>query len=61
MTSAGRAASWAARPGATRNKGLLGRKGMETGRGLWIVPCESVHTFSCSSPSTWFISIATTR
>jgi uncharacterized membrane protein (UPF0127 family) len=31
--------------GATRNKGLLGRKGLETGGGLWIVPCESVHTF----------------
>jgi len=28
-----------------RNKGLLGRKGLCEGGGLWIVPCESVHTF----------------
>jgi len=31
--------------GAKRNKGLLGRKGLSPGEGLWIVPCESVHTF----------------
>jgi len=31
--------------GAKRNRGLLGRKGLESGGGLWIVPCESVHTF----------------
>src|SRR5580658_9539426 len=31
--------------GAKRNKGLLGRKGLSAGEGLWIVPCESVHTF----------------
>jgi len=30
---------------AKRNKGLLGRKGLEPGGGLWIIPCESVHTF----------------
>jgi len=28
-----------------RNKGLLGRNGLAPGEGLWIVPCESVHTF----------------
>jgi uncharacterized protein len=28
-----------------RNKGLLGRDGLAPGEGLWIVPCESVHTF----------------
>jgi uncharacterized protein len=28
-----------------RSKGLLGRHGLEPGAGLWIVPCESVHTF----------------
>jgi uncharacterized membrane protein (UPF0127 family) len=28
-----------------RNKGLLGREGLEPGGGLWISPCESVHTF----------------
>jgi len=30
---------------ATRSKGLLGRQGLEQGGGLWIIPCESVHTF----------------
>src|SRR5207302_549707 len=30
--------------GATRRKGLLGRAGLDDGAGLWIVPCESVHT-----------------
>jgi len=28
-----------------RSKGLLGRKGLERGEGMWIVPCEAVHTF----------------
>ncbi|MGB9415126.1 MAG: DUF192 domain-containing protein, partial [Acidobacteriaceae bacterium] len=28
----------------TRRKGLLGRSGLREGEGLWIVPCESVHT-----------------
>jgi len=28
-----------------RSKGLLGRRGLEPGTALWIVPCESVHTF----------------
>lgn len=30
---------------AKRRKGLLGRKGLSPGEGLWILPCESVHTF----------------
>lgn len=30
---------------ARRSKGLLGRKGLAPGTALWIVPCESVHTF----------------
>ena len=30
---------------ANRNKGLLGRNGLEPGEGLWIVPCSAVHTF----------------
>jgi uncharacterized membrane protein (UPF0127 family) len=30
--------------GATRRKGLLGRAELREGEGLWIVPCESVHT-----------------
>ena len=36
--------------GATRSKGLLGRKGLAPGGGLWIVPCESVHTFFMQFP-----------
>ena len=30
---------------ATRKKGLLGREALLPGEGLWIAPCESVHTF----------------
>ena len=29
----------------TRGWGLLGRRGLPEGRGLWIRPCKSVHTF----------------
>jgi uncharacterized membrane protein (UPF0127 family) len=36
--------------GATRSKGLLGRKSLAAGGGLWIVPCESVHTFWMQFP-----------
>jgi uncharacterized membrane protein (UPF0127 family) len=35
---------------ATRSKGLLGRKGLSAGEGLWIVPCEAVHTFGMRFP-----------
>lgn len=31
--------------GSARSKGLLGRKSLEPGEALWIVPCEAVHTF----------------
>jgi hypothetical protein len=31
--------------GERRRKGLLGRSGLAAGEGLWIVPCEAVHTF----------------
>lgn len=31
--------------GRSRRKGLLGRDRLEGGEGLWIVPCEAVHTF----------------
>ena len=31
--------------GRDRRKGLLGRPSFEPGQGLWIVPCEAVHTF----------------
>jgi uncharacterized membrane protein (UPF0127 family) len=36
--------------GPKRNKGLLGRQGLSPGGGLWIVPCESVHTFWMQFP-----------
>jgi hypothetical protein len=35
---------------ATRRKGLLGRDSLPAGEGLWIVPCESVHTFGMKFP-----------
>ena len=34
-----------ARSSGERNKGLLGRKGLDPGTGLWIIPTEAVHTF----------------
>ena len=40
----------AARTGAKRRKGLLGRDGLAAGEGLWIAPCESVHTFFMRFP-----------
>ena len=36
--------------GAARRKGLLGRDGLPAGEGLWIIPCESVHTFGMRFP-----------
>jgi hypothetical protein len=36
--------------GEKRRKGLLGRDGLSPGEGLWIVPCESVHTFFMRFP-----------
>jgi uncharacterized membrane protein (UPF0127 family) len=36
--------------GRARNKGLLGRNSLSPGEGLWIVPCESVHTFFMKFP-----------
>jgi uncharacterized protein len=36
--------------GKQRRKGLLGRDGLPPGEGLWIVPCESVHTFFMRFP-----------
>lgn len=35
---------------AQRSKGLLGRNGLAPGGGLWIIPCESVHTFFMRFP-----------
>jgi uncharacterized membrane protein (UPF0127 family) len=31
--------------GPARTRGLLGRQSLGKGEGLWIVPCEAVHTF----------------
>lgn len=36
--------------GAARSKGLLGRDGLAAGEGLWIVPCEAVHTVGMRFP-----------
>jgi uncharacterized protein len=36
--------------GAKRRKGLLGRDGLSAGEGLWILPCEAVHTFGMRFP-----------
>ena len=35
---------------AARRKGLLGRGSLSAGEGLWILPCESVHTFGMRFP-----------
>jgi uncharacterized membrane protein (UPF0127 family) len=35
---------------ATRRTGLLKHSGLGRGEGLWIVPCESVHTFFMKFP-----------
>jgi uncharacterized protein len=35
---------------AKRRTGLLKRERLEAGEGLWIVPCESVHTFFMKFP-----------
>ncbi len=36
--------------GPKRSRGLLGRTGLGRGEGLWIVPCEAVHTFFMQFP-----------
>jgi uncharacterized protein len=33
-----------------RRRGLLQRDSLEKGEGLWIVPCEAVHTFAMHFP-----------
>lgn len=35
---------------AMRSKGLLGRERLAPGEGLWISPCEAVHTFWMKFP-----------
>jgi len=39
-----------ANDGAKRRKGLLGHKALSATEGLWIVPCEAVHTFGMRFP-----------
>jgi uncharacterized membrane protein (UPF0127 family) len=34
----------------TRMRGLLGRKGIDAGGGLWIRPCSGVHMFFMTFP-----------
>jgi|GEM_PF-370841 uncharacterized membrane protein (UPF0127 family) len=36
--------------GAKRGKGLLGRNSLSPEEGLWIFPCEAVHTFGMRFP-----------
>jgi uncharacterized protein len=36
--------------GVTRRTGLLNRTSLDTGEGLWIVPCEGIHTFLMNFP-----------
>ena len=36
--------------GEKRRKGLLGRSRLAPGEGLWILPCEAVHTFGMRFP-----------
>jgi uncharacterized protein len=36
--------------GASRRKGLLGRDRLSVEEGLWIVPCEAVHTIGMRFP-----------
>ena len=41
--------SLATTPGS-RRKGLLGIREMKPGAGLWIAPCEAIHTFGMRIP-----------
>jgi hypothetical protein len=36
--------------GAARRKGLLGRDSLFAGEGLWILPCQAVHTVGMRFP-----------
>ena len=35
---------------STRTRGLLGRDSLAEGEGLWIIPCEGVHTIGMRFP-----------
>jgi len=34
----------------TRLRGLTGRSGLDSGEGLWIIPCRSIHTHGMAFP-----------
>ncbi len=36
--------------GPKRSKGLLGRERLSPGEGMWIIPCEAVHTIGMQFP-----------
>jgi hypothetical protein len=36
--------------GERRRKGLLGRQRLSPGEGMWILPCEAIHTFGMRFP-----------
>jgi uncharacterized membrane protein (UPF0127 family) len=36
--------------GSKRRKGLLGHEKLAAGEGLWIIPCEAIHTFGMRFP-----------
>ena len=38
------------RPAPKRRQGLLKRDGLGPGKGLWIAPCEAIHTFFMRFP-----------
>lgn len=40
----------AARTLWARSKGLLGRKTLNAGEGLWLDPCSGIHTFGMAFP-----------
>jgi uncharacterized membrane protein (UPF0127 family) len=42
--------TWRATAAGDRLRGLLGRKSLAEGEGLWITPCSSVHTLFMSFP-----------
>lgn len=35
---------------AARRKGLLGRSRLDPGEGIWIVPCQGIHTWGMKFP-----------
>jgi len=47
---------WQATTFWTRLRGLLGRKKIAPGEGIWLIPCRQVHMFGMRYPlSVWFL------